>query len=548
MSDVRVLLLYPRFAQASFWRNLELARLKGARCMAPPLGLLTVAALLPPHWEARLCDLNARALDPADLEWADVVFISGMLPQRQEALAAVAAMQAVGKVVVVGGPDVSSSPEAYAAADFRVLGEAEGTIDAFVAAWEGGARSGLIAAPEERPDVTRTPVPRFDLLNLPDYLFVGVQFSRGCPFTCEFCDIIELYGRVPRTKTAPQMLAELDALHALGYRGHVDFVDDNLIGNKKAVKAFLPHLIEWQRVHGHPFHFSTEASLNLADDPALLDLMAQAGFFLVFVGIESPDPEVLRSTQKKQNTRRDIAASVHRIYAAGLVVIAGFIVGFDNEAPGAAEAMVELIEEAAIPVVSLGLLYALPDTQLSRRLEREGRLFPLLDEDFRHGDQTGAGLNFATLEPRIDVLRRYRDVYARVYAPHAFFGRIRRLSDLVGRREGEETTGAPPAPPPEPIDLRQVAADLARLFGVLATVALRHPRAAVHIWPVALRGLKRLDRLEQLLSLALFYIHLGPFSRKVVRDVSGQIAEIEAGNWSDPRHRTEGLPPLRAAE
>lgn len=558
MSSVRVLLLYPRFAQDSFWRNLELARLKGARCMAPPLGLITVAALLPAHWEARLCDLNARALDPADLEWADVVFVSGMLPQRQEALAAVAAMQAAGKVVVVGGPDVSSSPEAYAAADFRVLGEAEATLSAFVEAWESGARSGLITTPEERPAVTQTPVPRFDLLHLPDYLFVGVQFSRGCPFTCEFCDIIELYGRVPRTKTAAQMLAELDALYALGYRGHVDFVDDNLIGNKKAVKAFLPHLIEWQRAHGHPFHFSTEASLNLADDSALLDQMAEAGFYLVFVGIESPDPEVLRSTQKKQNTKRDIAASVHRIYAAGIVVIAGFIVGFDNESPDAADAMAELIEEAAIPVVSLGLLYALPDTQLSRRLEREGRMFPIKEEDFRHGDQTGAGLNFATLEPRIDVLRRYREVYARVYAPRAFFGRIRRLSELVGRQEGAVAATKPPAAteppaPPAPIDVRQMVADLGRLFGVLATVTWRHPRAAVHIWPVALRGLKRLDRLEQLLSLALFYMHLGPFSRKVVRDVSRQIADIEAGRWADPRVKADGRPqegasPMRAAE
>lgn len=547
MSGVRVLLLYPRFAQASFWRNLELARLKGARCMAPPLGLITVAALLPAHWEARLCDLNARPLDPADLAWADVVFVSGMLPQRQEALAAVAAMKAAGKVVVVGGPDVSSSPEAYEVADFRVLGEAEATLSAFVAAWERGERTGLITAPDERPDVTRTPVPRFDLLHLPDYLFVGVQFSRGCPFTCEFCDIIELYGRVPRTKTTEQMLAELDALYALGYRGHVDFVDDNLIGNKKAVKAFLPHLIAWQQAHGHPFHFSTEASLNLADDSALLDQMAAAGFYLVFVGIESPDPEVLRSTQKKQNTRRDIAASVHRIYAAGIVVIAGFIVGFDNESPDAADAMAELIEEAAIPVVSLGLLYALPDTQLSRRLEREGRMFPLREEDFRNGDQTGAGLNFATLEPRVDVLRRYREVYARVYAPRAFFGRVRRLSELVGRQEGAVKSPEPPSPP-APIDIRQIAADLGRLFGVLATVTWRHPRTAVHVWPVVLRGLKRLDRLEQLLSLALFYMHLGPFSRKVVRDISQQIAEIEAGAWVDPRAALPAQSPLRAAE
>lgn len=551
-SPCNVLMLYPLFSAESFWTFGESCKVMGVKRPAAPLGLITVAAMLPESWTVRLIDCNTAPLGDDDLAWADVVFTGGMMPQQADTLRLIELCRAAGKPVVVGGPDPTSSPHIYERADFQVLGEAESVIDEFIAAWESGARSGVFTAPKFQADVTKTPVPRFDLLRFEDYLYLGVQYSRGCPFTCEFCDIIELYGRVPRTKTTAQMLAELEALYALGYRGHVDFVDDNLIGNKKAVKAFLPHLIEWQRTHGHPFHFSTEASLNLADDSALLDLMAQAGFYLVFVGIESPDPEVLRSTQKKQNTRRDIAASVHRIYAAGIVVIAGFIVGFDNESPDAADAMAELIEEAAIPVVSLGLLYALPDTQLSRRLEREGRMFPLREEDFRHGDQTGAGLNFATLEPRIDVLRRYREVYARVYAPGAFFGRIRRLSELVGRQEGE-VASSEPSVPPAPVDVRQLVADLARLFGVLATVAWRHPRVAVHIWLVALRGLKRLDRLEQLLSLALFYMHLGPFSQKVVRDVSRQIADIEAGRWIDPRLEVAGAAhggasPLRAAE
>ena len=204
-----------------------------------------------------------------------------------------------------------------------------------------------------------------------------MQFSRGCPFTCEFCDIIELYGRVPRTKTNAQMLAELDGLYALGYRGHVDFVDDNLIGNKKAVKAFLPELARWLEEHDYPFEFTTEASLNLADDDELLRLMSEANFFGVFVGIESPDPETLVAMRKKQNTRRNIAESIHRIYAAGMFVTAGFIVGFDSEKASIADAMIELIEDAAIPVAMVGLLYALPNTQLTRRLAKEGRLHTL---------------------------------------------------------------------------------------------------------------------------------------------------------------------------
>jgi radical SAM superfamily enzyme YgiQ (UPF0313 family) len=219
------------------------------------------------------------------------------------------------------------------------------------------------------------PIPRFDLLKFEHYLYVGVQFSRGCPFNCEFCDIIELYGRVPRAKCNAQMLPELDALYAAGYRGHVDFVDDNLIGNKKALKRFLPELQAWQRANGFPFEFSTEASMNLADDQELLTMLRNANFFAIFVGIESPDPETLIATQKKQNTRRSLADSVPRIYAVGMFVIAGFIVGFDTEQSAVADAMIDCIEATGIPSAAQPWR-ALPNTQLTRRLAREGRLLP----------------------------------------------------------------------------------------------------------------------------------------------------------------------------
>src|SRR3984893_17346862 len=309
---VRVLMLYPRFVADTFWSFAESCKLMGARRPTAPLGLITVAAMLPASWEVRLVDCNTQALDEADLAWADVIFTGGMLPQQADTLRLIELCHAHGKPVVVGAPDATSSPHIYAAADFRVLGEAESVINDFVAAWRAGARSGIFTAPKFQADVTKTPVPRFDLLKLDHYLYIGVQYSRGCPFLCEFCDIIELYGRVPRTKTPAQMLAELDALYALGYRGHLDCVDDNLIGNKKAVKAFLPHLIEWQKKHKYPFMLSTEASLNLSDDLPLLNLMKEANFFAVFVGIESPDDETLVHTQKKQNTRRSISDSVKR--------------------------------------------------------------------------------------------------------------------------------------------------------------------------------------------------------------------------------------------
>src|SRR5487761_151183 len=316
----RVLLICPRFSGQSFWNFTAACEVYGARFPAAPLGLITVAALLPASWQCRLINRNTEELTQADLDWADLVMTGGMLPQRPDTQAVIALAQKHGKPVVVGGPDATSSPEAYSAADFQVLGEAEGVIDAFIAAWQAGARQGLFEAEKFTIDVTKTPIPRYDLLHRSQYVFYGVQFSRGCPFTCEFCDIIELYGRVPRAKTNVQMLAELDELYRLGYRGHVDFVDDNLIGNKKDVKTFLTELARWHEAHDYPFEFTTEASLNLADDAELLVLLNRANFVGVFVGIESPDPATLIAMRKKQNTRRSIAESIHRIYASGLFV------------------------------------------------------------------------------------------------------------------------------------------------------------------------------------------------------------------------------------
>src|SRR5262249_26979781 len=315
----------------SFWNFSEACELVGARYPAIPLGLITVAALLPKSWNVRLVNRNTEELAESDLAWADMVMTGGMLFQQADTLDLIEMCRARALPVAVGGPDVSSSPHRYATANFRVVGEAEGILDKFIAAWEEGQREGTFEAPKFQVDVTKTPIPRFDLLKFDQYLYIGVQFSRGCPFLCEFCDIIELYGRTPRTKTSAQMLAELDAIYESGWRGHVDFVDDNLIGNKKAVKAFLPDLIDWQQRHRYPFILTTEASINLADDPELLQLMRRANFVGVFVGIETEDEDVLAQTQKKQNARRSIPESIHRIYEAGLIVAAGFIVGFDSE-------------------------------------------------------------------------------------------------------------------------------------------------------------------------------------------------------------------------
>jgi radical SAM superfamily enzyme YgiQ (UPF0313 family) len=523
----KVLMIFPRFNTDSFWNYRATCELKGARYPAAPLGLITVAALLPQSWEVRLVNRNTETLAEADLEWADLVMTGGMLFQQPDTLRIIEMCRERRRPVVVGGPDVTSTPDIYSRANFQVLGEAEDIMKDFVAAWQSGAEQAVFRAPMGQTDVTKSPTPRFDLLKLDDYLHVGIQFSRGCPFNCEFCDIIELYGRVPRTKTNDQVLAELDALYALGYRGHVDFVDDNLIGNKKALKKFLPALQSWMKEKKFPFEFSTEASINLADDVELLSALAAANFFVVFVGIESPDTDTLVSMRKKQNTRRSLQESVYKIYSAGIVVFAGFIVGFDSERAGTAEGIIECIEDTAIPVCAVGLLYALPATQLGRRLLREGRLFSGYDvpspED--KGDQCTAGLNFETKRPRHEVLADYRAVLDAAYDPSAYFGRARRVGRMLGR--GKRRLKAP-----LPHVLREVRG-FARLLWRLPAAG---PGTARQFWKTVLDcAIHNPRALPFLVMLSSLYLHHGPFSRQVIAQIDRQIEDIELGRWSTPR-------------
>jgi radical SAM superfamily enzyme YgiQ (UPF0313 family) len=436
-----------------------------------------------------------------------------MLNQQPDCMELIRLCHAHGKPAVVGGPDVTSSPHLYRTADFQVLGEAEDIIHEFVAAWEAGQRAGVFQAEKFKIDVTRSPIPRFDLLQLDHYLYVGVQYSRGCPFTCEFCDIIELYGRVPRAKTTPQILAELEKLYQLGYRGHVDFVDDNLIGNKKALKLFLPELRVWLEAHDYPFEFSTEASINLADDSELLEFMKQANFFAVFVGIESPDPDTLIAMKKKQNTRRDIAASIHKIYAAGIFVTAGFIVGFDTEKVAIAKAMADFIEESAIPVCMVGLLYALPNTQLTRRLATEGRLHEGHDLMRDGGDQCTLGINFDPKRPMRDILSDYKDILERVYDPAAYAGRLTRLAALLNRSGRREEA------PNNNVDSR--LASIETVHRIINAV----PGTRDVFWQ-AFVGCAKTNpaALRYIVMLMAMYIHLGPFARRVIAEIDRRIA------------------------
>jgi radical SAM superfamily enzyme YgiQ (UPF0313 family) len=509
-------MIYPRFGAGTFWNFAAACELFGAKYPTAPLGLITVAALLPREWTIRLVDRNTEALTDGDLDWADMVMTGGMLPQYFDTIEIVEMCRARGTPVVVGGPGVTSIPYGYSKANFQVLGEAEGVIDQFIAAWESGAREGVFEAEKFKIDVTKSPVPRFDLLKVEHYLYIGVQFSRGCPFTCEFCDIIELYGRVPRAKTNAQMLRELETLYRLGYRGHVDFVDDNLIGNKKAVKAFLPDLKAWLEQHDHPFEFTTEASLNLADDADLMKLMSEANFIGVFVGIESPDADTLVAMRKKQNTRRNIAQSIHRIYAAGLYVTAGFIIGFDSEQGSVADALIELIEEAAIPICMVGLLFALPNTQLTRRLAREGRLHAeLLSAPEAAIDQATQGLNFDTVRPREEILSDFKRVLENVYDPAAYAKRIQRLAGLLGRSNRN----------------RRASADDSRsridALGIVHRILSNLPQGQDVFRQTIIRCASTNPQWARtIVMLTAFYLHLGPFSRQVIRRIEQQLEEL----------------------
>ena len=462
---MKILLVYPEFPD-TYWSFRHALAFNGKRAAFPPLGLLTVSAMLPKQWERRVVDMNVRRLKETDIEWADMVFLSAMIVQKDSLERVVALCKARGKRVVVGGPYVSTSAEQLPAADHIFIGEAETTLPEFIRDLECGAPRPVYKA-AERPALTATPVPHFRLAELNRYNAMSIQYSRGCPFSCEFCDIIEIYGRVPRTKTNAQVLAELDALRATGWRGVVFIVDDNFIGNKRNVRLLMPDLIAWSEQHKQPFSFITEASVNLAEDDDLLEMMRRANFRRVFLGIETPVEESLKEAQKGQNTRRDLLESVRKIQAYGLEVMAGFIVGFDNDPEDIFERQINFIRESAIPLAMVGLLTALPDTQLWRRLKREGRL---LKESL--GSNTECSLNFTPRMETARLVEGYKRILRTIYSPAEYY---RRALDCLSH-----LTQKPEPRPRNPIR------DVTAFIRILLTLGVRDP-ARVEFW----RYLKR---------------------------------------------------------
>ena len=415
---MRILLVYPETPD-TFWSFRYALRLVSKKAAFPPLGLLTIAAMLPRDWELRMVDMNVERLSDETLGWADFVMLSAMLIQRASVEEVAARCARMGKPVIAGGPLFTTIHAAFPNIQHFVLGEAEDVMEQLVADMRAGAVRPRYEA-TGRPDITRVPAPRWDLIDQRHYQSMAVQFSRGCPYDCEFCDIVAMNGRVPRTKSPDQLVAEIEELRAHGWRESIFVVDDNFIGDRKKTKALLGELLRWRKRTRTHISFLTEASVNLAQDPELLELMVAAGFRKVFLGIETPAIESLAECHKLQNTRGDLLTAVRTIQRAGIEVMGGFIVGFDSDPLDIFKRQFEFIQRSGVATAMVGLLTALPQTRLYKRLLGEGRI-----ESESNGDNTGATLNFTPKLDREFLLAGYRDLMQRLYDPKVYYRRIR---------------------------------------------------------------------------------------------------------------------------
>jgi radical SAM superfamily enzyme YgiQ (UPF0313 family) len=518
-SALKALLVWPRFP-SSFWTFDGILDLVPIETDQPPLGLLTVAALCPKDWTLRLIDRSFEALLDSDLLWADLIMVSGMRVQKDDIRETLLRARALGKRTIVGGPFASSEPELLLRlADHVVVGEPDEAFPEIASDLERGSARRLYVV-KEKPDVSKTPLPRFDLLKIDKYASMAVQFSRGCPFQCEFCDIITIYGRKPRTKKPAQLLAELDALFALGWRDQVFIVDDNFIGNHKLALELSLELQEWQETRGYPLLFYTEASIDLAQKPELIDAMVKANFFYVFIGIESPSPKALGEAKKFQNLRRDPLESIHFIQNQGLWVTAGFIIGFDSDTEEIFEQQRDFIERAAIPWAMAGFLQAPPTTPLFDRMMKEGRL--LMDTTATSNFDPP---NFKTILPLPVLLKGYHEVLSSLYAPSAFYDRCYRSLLQWKAREPQKAPEIPLGP-------------MLVIFvrSIVRQGLLSNYRGAYWKYLLRLLGRWLLDPRKLSLGFAMLLSghHFIPYAKRV----EGQL-EIELDRWTNEQETAE---------
>ncbi len=448
----KALLINPTYLD-SFWSFKQSCRYTGARAMAPPLGLITLAALLPREWQLRLADVNTRPLSESDWHWGDLVLLTGMLAQKESLLALIREAKARGKTVVVGGPYATSLPERVlaAGADFLVRGEVENLVDELLAVLQEGKPQKVLER-SSKPAMTSSPVPRFDLIRPSDYVAMCIQTSRGCPFNCEFCDVVSLYGRKPRYKQPDQVMTELESLYRLGWRRDVFFADDNFIGNKDHARAILEKLIPWMQSRGEPFDFLTQASVDLGQDPGLVDLLTAANFHSVIVGVETPDPKLLATTRKHQNIQNPLDQSLTNIMNNGLGVVASFMIGFDGEEPGAVDRICDFVERNHIPLVTLNTLQVFPNTALWQRLKREGRLL----EEMTTGDMEGGRLNYLPTRPEAEILKEYARGINFLCEPSGFLRRAYR--HILAMRPTRKALGLEMEENPRPMGKNDLSA------------------------------------------------------------------------------------------
>ncbi len=428
----KILMVYPQYP-STYWSLEHTLKIVNKKSLTPPLGLMTIAAMLPGDYDIKLVDMNVSMLADEDILHADMVFISAMIVQKESFREVVARCKRLNRPVAAGGPYPTSSYASIEGVDHFILGEGEGLIPLFIRDLESGTPERIYSS-ETRPDIKGSPVPRFDLVNAEDYGSMPVQFSRGCPFSCEFCDIIELFGRNPRLKSVEQFMTELEAVYNTGFRGLVNIVDDNFIGNRSEVLRLLGAISRWQAERSYPFTFVTEASINLAAETGILDLMVECAFTRVFIGIETPDEKTLASAGKQQNVKHNILESVKIIQSKGIEVIAGFIVGFDTDTVDIFDRQIDFIQAAGIPVAMVGIMLALPGTQLYRRLEKEGRI--LCETS---GNNTNMlDLNFVPVMDKEKIFAGYKRVLGTIYSPRKYFERsltlVSRIPDSVYKK------------------------------------------------------------------------------------------------------------------
>lgn len=437
------LLIYPAFPKYSFNNFIIPCEILSVKYVSPPLGLLTVASILPQGWNFKLIDENISPLKEEDWEWADIIFTGGMFGQRAKVQRLISKSKDFGIPVVVGGPDATLEPQWYTDADYLVLGEGELSIPLFIQELRKGKRKCFIK-PVDKADIRDTHVPRFDLITPSDYMFLAIQFSRGCPFLCEFCDIRQLVGRTPRCKSERQIIKELEAIQKTGYIGQIEFVDDNFVGNKMEAKKLLRAIIHWSMDNNYPFIFSTEVSVNIAKHDEILDLMCRANFKQVFIGIESVEDRVLKKIKKYQNVQVDMAEAIRKFYQYGMHVGAGVIIGMDEESEFIADKIIKLIYDSAMPPVLLSQIFVVPNSALYLRLKSEGRLLTDEKDLKKPGDDvrepSSVGLNFITQRSRNDILHDYIRIIDHIYDPKVYYERATRctlqINSIVYRKPG----------------------------------------------------------------------------------------------------------------